>query len=251
MLTISITKNEITPASHALKKIGGEEKSTPPSERLRVGPDTRLPERSGPIAVSRDPNLTATFPRKIPPASIFSAFPMPAKRAAVRNGLTDAQLLRRIQQLADLTPQLLSKIDHPPLESLLIEVTTRAVISGITSALLAPRRNFQASAAPLHAAGGKRCGNAWIPAWKECRQGFSPEARKMIERYKKGISISSPTGRTVEFGPKLAAHIEKDWSGRDPQRTAFLSQAEAAVQSPPEVWQNGTFVRYFKKNAPP
>jgi hypothetical protein len=66
MLTISITKNEITPASLALKKIGGEEKSTPPNERLRVGPDNRLPERSGPIAESRDPNLKSTQPRPRP-----------------------------------------------------------------------------------------------------------------------------------------------------------------------------------------
>jgi hypothetical protein len=74
MLTIRITKNEITPASLAVKKIGGEEKSTPPN-KSRVGPDTRRPGRSGPIAVSRNPNLTATIPQKNPPTSIFSACP--------------------------------------------------------------------------------------------------------------------------------------------------------------------------------
>jgi hypothetical protein len=198
--------------------------------------------------------LQAEARRDLPAAALQTYSPLREElsaltRAAVRNGLTDAQLLRRIRQLAERTPRLLTKLDPAPLQSLLLEHTTRAVISGITSAPLAPpREKLLSASAP---GSGKRCGDSWIPAWKECRQGLSPEAGKMIERYKKGISISSPTGRTVEFGPKLADHIEKDWSGRDPQRTAFLSQAEAAVQSPPEVWQNGTFVRYFKKNAPP
>jgi hypothetical protein len=87
--------------------------------------------------------LQAEARRDLPAAALETYAPLREElsaltRAAVRNGLTDAQLLHRIRQLAERTPRLLHKLDSAPLERLLLEHTTRAVISGITSAPLAP-----------------------------------------------------------------------------------------------------------------
>lgn len=61
-------------------------------------------------------------------------------RAAAKAGISDAELLRRIQALHDRAPRLLKKMDPTPLADALERASAPALIAGVLSGPQLPRQ---------------------------------------------------------------------------------------------------------------
>jgi len=192
--------------------------------------------------------LTAAARRQLP--SITRAWLTPLRdplstltQAALDPHTSDTAFLTALSTLANRLPQLQRTLDPTPLANALEAATGTALLQGL---LDHPSLNPKT----LHAGAGKgkRCGNSWIPAWKECKLPLSPEAQEKVTRYRQGISIPSPTGRTIEFGNRIADHIQ---GHSDEARHRFADLAEACAQHPTEIWQEGLRFRHIKTPARP
>lgn len=195
-------------------------------------------------------------------------------KAALSGEVSDEEFLALVEETSKGLPDLLDRMDHDALARLMEDSMGAAMANGMSA-----RMNKHTAQSPWSVGGllfgsrkkgrGKRCGNSWISPDKECRNESRKEQRRrptrkqkieaekkpgkpnperdaVIARYRRGVEVQSPAGRTVTFGQRVADHLKE----KETERARFGDLAEKAVASPDEVWQDGMRCRYLKRPIP-
>lgn len=151
-------------------------------------------------------------------------------RAALRGDVTDAEFRAMVEATSKRLPELLAEMDHQAIAGLMETGMGAAMGNGIASRSVAvpatPKKaKLPREKAVLLASGkGKRCGNSWIPRWKQCGKNdgrewaeAGAEDAAVLQRltghpFKAGARIlATPDGiRHAEKGHKHQLS-EKDW----------------------------------------
>lgn len=191
--------------------------------------------------------------------------------AALDPALTDEAFLAMVEEFSKSLPNLLGTMDHDSLAKLMEHGMGAAMANGIAQRMppavvkaklpwevdiyLAGNKNHAAKDGRFtHGPGGpSRKQQRRKPTRREKiiadKPQPAPDAVKdaAIARYQKGISVESPTGRTVKFGKRAARHLQE----KEQDRPRFADLAEKAVSAPDEVWQDGLRCYHVKHQASP
>lgn len=102
--------------------------------------------------------------------------------AALSGTVTDAEFAERVKAFAESLPDLMESMDHDALGKLMEESMGAAMAAGLSARRQKTGRQktedlkgklpWEVEAWLAGRGKGKRCGNSWIPAWKECRVNF-------------------------------------------------------------------------------
>lgn len=190
--------------------------------------------------------------------------------AALSPEVSDDIFLQMVEDFSASLPGLLETMDHSALAGLIEGSMGAAMANGMvarmgrddlinrppTKAKL-PREGELFLATQKRRANGQFGEGDGVPSRKQQRRRptrkekiegdpksapADPAREAAIERYRKGVTVKSPTGNDVTFGRRAADHLAQ----KEGTRARFTDLAENAVANPDAVFRDGLRNRYIK-----